>query len=136
MKAKAKASTSPSPKAAMTNHVARLYSFAAAILVFLLTWVAVSAHPWRAARAEAKDPRMAALATREQRLRREAAQVQRIVDQRWARYRHALAKRKKEIAAAKARQQAMTVAASSPSFGAPPSVRVVSLPPLTVTKTS
>jgi hypothetical protein len=124
----------------MTDHVARLYALAGAILVFLLTWVAVSAHPWQAARAEAKDPHLAALAAREQRLRGEASQVQRIVDRRWVHYRRALARRKKAIVAAKARQQALTVSAPALSSGTPfataPSVRVVTLPALTVTKTS
>jgi hypothetical protein len=121
----------------MTNHVARLYAFAAAILVFILTWVAVAAHPWQqTARAEAQDPRLAALAAREARLRRDAVAVRRIVDRRWAHYRKALANRKKEIAAAKSRERAALAAASAPAFSGAPSVRVVTLPPLTVTKSS
>jgi hypothetical protein len=120
----------------MTSHVARLYAFAAAILVFLLTWVAVAAHPWQPAGADAKDPRLAALVAREHRLRLEEARVRQIVDRRWARYRHALARRQKEIAAAKSRRRALLAASSSPSYSGPPSVRVVTLPPLTVTKTS
>jgi hypothetical protein len=121
----------------MTNHVARLYAFAAAILVFVLTWVAVAAHPWQqTARADAQDSRLAALRAREHRLRLEAGDVQRIVERRWARYRHALAKRKKEIIAAKSAQRALLTAASAPSRSGTPSVSVVTLPPLTVTKSS
>lgn len=122
----------------MTNHVARLYALAGAILVFLMTWAAAAAHPWQPAaqRAKATDPRVAALVLREQRLRGESVRVQQIVDRRWAHYRHALAKRKKEIAAAKKRQQAWVAAAASSSASGAPSVRVVTLPPLTTTKTS
>jgi hypothetical protein len=121
----------------MTNHVVRLYAFAAAILVFLVTWVAVASHPWRTARAEGKDPRLVALAEREQRLRYEAARVQRIVDRRWGRYRHALATRKKEIAAAKSRQRVLAATTMSSSGSSmPPAVHVVTLPPLTTTRSS
>lgn len=119
----------------MTNHVARLYAFAGALLVFLLTWAVVAAHPWAASKAATNDPRVAQLALREQRLRQEQVRVQRIVDRRWARYRTALAARKEDIAAATARQQAAQLpAASVPA--SPPSVRVVTLPPLTQTQSS
>ena len=132
--------TTPSTKrtrARMTSHVARLYALAGAILVFLVTWAAAAAHPWQPAqRATATDPRVAALVLREQRLRSESVHVQQIVDRRWAHYRHALAKRKKEIAAAKKQQQAWLAAAASSSASGAPSVRVVTLPPLTTTKTS
>jgi hypothetical protein len=120
----------------MTNHVARLYALAGAILVFLVAWAAAAAHPWQQTqRVEATDPRVAALALREKHLRRESVRVQETVDRRWAHYRHALAKRKKEIAAAKTQQQAWLAAAASPASGAP-SVRVVTLSPLTTTKSS
>ncbi len=132
--------TTPSTKrtrARMTSHVARLYALAGAILVFLVTWAAAAAHPWQPAqRATATDPRVAALVLREQRLRSESAHVQQIVDRRWAHYRQALAKRKKEIAAAKQQQQAWLAAAASSSASVAPSVRVVTLPPVTTTKTS
>jgi hypothetical protein len=121
----------------MTNHVARLYALAGAILVFLVSWAAAAAHPWQQAhRVEATDPRVAALVLREKRLRSETVRVQQIVDRRWAHYRHALAKRKKDIAAAKKQQQAWLAAAPSSSASGVPSVRVVALPPLTTTKTS
>ena len=121
----------------MTNHVARLYAVAGAILVFLVAWAGAAAHPWQQTHhAQATDPRVAALQLREKRLRNESVRVQRIVDRRWARYRHALAQRKKEIAAAKKQQQAWAAAAASSSASAAPSVHVVTLPPLTTTKTS
>ena len=98
----------------MTSHVGRLYATAAALLVFFVAWAAIAAHPWRSASA---DPRLSALAKREQILRREAALVQRIVAQR--------------AAAGTARSQTRALAAQ-----AAPRVRIVTLPPLTITRTS
>jgi len=109
----------------MTSHLGRLYALAIAILVFFLTWTAVAAQPWAATPQE--DPRLKALAAREQRVRMESVAVNRIVRQRWAVYRKQLASRQAQIAAAKHAQLAAAAA---------PSVRVVTLPPLTVTRTS
>ena len=111
----------------MTSHVGRLYSIAAGLFVFFLAWVAIGARPW-AASSSAKDPRLAALTKREQRLRHESAAVQRLVRHRWAVYRVQLGKRQSQIAAAK-QAQAQAIAAA-------PSLRVVNLPPLTTTRTS
>jgi hypothetical protein len=111
----------------MTSHVGRLYSIAAALFIFFLTWVAIGARPW-AASSSTKDPRLVALTQREQRLRHESAAVQRLVKHRWAVYHTQLRKRQSQIAAAK-QAQAQAVAAA-------PSVRVVNLPPLTTTRTS
>jgi hypothetical protein len=107
----------------MTNHVVRLYALALALVLFFLTWAVVAARPWATASA---DPRLAALTAREQRVRQESIAVQRLVRHRWAVYRAQLGKRRSQIAAAKAQ-----IAAAPP-----PSVRVVTLPPLTVTRTS
>jgi hypothetical protein len=109
----------------MTSHVGRLYALAIAILVFFLTWTAVAARPW-ATTAQA-DPRLTALAAREQRVRTESAAVSRIVHQRWAVYQRQLKSRQVQIAAA---NRAQVLAAAAPS------VRVVTLPPLTITRTS
>ncbi len=114
----------PSPKAAMTSHVGRLYALAIALLVFFLTWAAVAAHPWAASPA---DPRLKTLAAREQKLRAESVVVNRIVRQRWAAYHRQLKVRQAQIASAR---QTQLAAASAPS------VRVVTLPPLTITRTS
>jgi hypothetical protein len=85
----------------------------------------VAAQPWTSS---ASDPRLRTLAVREQRLRAEARQVNAIVARRMTRYRHALAARKRQIAAAdRARSRA-----SAPAVA----VRVVTLPPLTITRTS
>ena len=106
----------------MTSHVGRLYAAAAALLVFFVLWAAIAARPWQSKSATA-DPRLAALVKREQQLRREAVLVQRIVDRRAAAYRSALTQRR-------------TLLASAETTAPSPSVRVVTLPPLTITKTS
>jgi hypothetical protein len=139
----------------MTSHVGRLYALGVALVAFFLAWALVAAHPWSTVKA-ARDPRLTALAQREQRLRQESKLVQQIVDRRFSNYRKqfaayktALAKRQAQIAAAKlaaARLAAVTTAsapaasytpsASSTSSTPAPSVRVVTLPPLVVTRTS
>jgi hypothetical protein len=110
----------------MTNHTARLYALALALFVFFLTWTAVGARPWATASTQ-RDPQLTALAAREQRLRQESLAVQKVVRQRWNVYRVELRKRQAQIAAVR---QAQLAAAPAPS------VRVVTLPPLTVTRTS
>ena len=111
----------------MTNTSHRLYAVVTAVVVFFLTWAAVAAKPWATPK---QDPRLAALAQRETRLRADAKLVQQVVDQRLAAYRIALRARQAQIASAQARslQVAQTAAA--------PAVRVVNLPPLTITRTS
>ncbi len=112
----------------MTDTSHRLYAVVLALVVFLLTWAAVAARPWAAA---APDPRIAALAQREQRLRADAKLVERIVAQRMADYQVALKQRRAQIAQAQARS---LQAAAAPATAA--SVRIVNLPPLTVTRSS
>lgn len=125
----------------MTSHVARLYALVAAVLVFFVAWAAIAAHPWRTKTSAAADPRVAALQLREQRLRTEALAVKQVVDRRWAAYRAQLALRKRHIAAINARNaKARATLASAPAAAtvpsAAPSVRIVTLPPLTITRTS
>jgi hypothetical protein len=115
----------------MTSPAGRLYATAGALLVFFVLWATIAAHPWAAPSA---DPRLAALAQRERQLRADATLVQQVVDRRFAHYRAALATRRSEIASARARAaaaQAMPVSQAS----APP-VRIVTLPPLVITRTS
>jgi hypothetical protein len=119
----------------MTSHVARLYALVVGVVVFFVVWAAVAAHPW--APRPARDPRLVALGAREQRLQRESLQVKRVVEQRWATYRVALRARQAQIATAKRRQAAAQAAhAQAQLTTATPSVRVVNLPPLVVTRTS
>jgi hypothetical protein len=103
----------------MTSHVGRLYVASVAILTFFLIWLAIAAKPWLP---QSTDGRAAALAARAHELRIERAAVQRVVNQRWAAYRRELARRNALNAAA----------VSVPA----PQVRVVTLPPITTTKTS
>ncbi len=137
----------------MTSHVGRLYALALALVVLFATWTAVATRPW-AVTATTTDPRVAALAAREQRLRHESIVVRRLVQRRWAVYRVQLGKRQRQIAAVHRQQlavnrQAAALAqraqaaaaaqaqAAAPSFtAAAPPVQVVNLPPLTVTRTS
>jgi hypothetical protein len=110
--------------AGVTSHTGRLYALAIALVIFFLTWAGVAARPWASANS---DPRVAALALRQRQLTRESLVVRRIVQHRWAVYRVQLRQRRVQIAAA---HQAQLAAAAAPS------VRIVSLPPLTITRTS
>lgn len=114
----------------MTNHVVRLYALAATLAVFFVAWAAIAAHPWQA-EASADDPRLVQLAAREKQLRQEAAVVQRIVKRRWAVYDAGLKERQRQNAGL--RRQAELAAAQPP---ATPAVRIVTLPPVTSTRTS
>jgi hypothetical protein len=118
----------------MTSHVGRLYALALGLVVFFLAWVVVAARPWGTP--AVANPQRRALVAREQRLRHEAVLVNRIVQQRWAAYHEALRARKVEIAAAKAHAAQQAQHAASYSAAAAPSVRVVNLPPITITRTS
>jgi hypothetical protein len=129
----------------MTSHAGRLYALALALVVFFLAWAVVAARPWARALA---DPRLQALAIRETRLRHEAKLVNRLVAERWTAYKAALRLREVQIAAAKARIAAARAAAqtqaaaisaaaqAAPAAAAAPAVRIVTLPPLTITRTS
>lgn len=122
----------------MTRHVARAYAAAGALLVLFLAWAVISADPWSRATA-AVDPRVAALHAREAALRREAVVVRREVRHRWVVYRARLTRRNHQIARVqKAHQQqvAAAAAASARAAASAPSVSVVQLPALTVTRTS
>lgn len=148
----------------MTNATRRLSFAAIAILVLFLSWAFVSARPWAVHAAAAPDPRIQALVQREARLRRDAVLVQRVVTRRWQHYRVALHRRELAIARARRRHLSALAAArraqataardaalrasapaarsysSSPSYApsaaAPAPVRIVTLPPLTITRSS
>jgi hypothetical protein len=128
----------------MTNHVARLYLVALALVAFFLTWAVVAARPWASAATAEKDPRLAALERREARLQRQSVRVQRVVNARFARYEVRLRNRREEIAAIEAANAATAAApapvgSSAPSTSAAPaapSVGVVELPPVTNTSSS
>ena len=103
-------------RAEMTNHVIRLYTASAAILVFFVAWAGIAARPWVT---PAPDPHVAALAQRQQRLQRDTRLVQLIAARR------AAANRAARIAARAAAQAAPA-----------PVVRIVHLPPIKTTRTS
>jgi pyruvate/2-oxoglutarate dehydrogenase complex dihydrolipoamide acyltransferase (E2) component len=143
-----RAATTREAVAAMTNHVTRLYALAVSVLVLFLAWAVVATHPWQTKTHRAADPRIRALVIRERHIRHQSLLVRRLVNRRWHHYRIALAKRKTEISAAQRKhQQAVAAAAAAPapspspssyssSYSSSPSVQVVTLPPLTVTRTS
>jgi len=114
----------------MTDGRHRLHATVLAVTVFFVLWATVAARPWVDASAGA-DPRIAALNAREQQLRADAKVVQEIVARRTAAYRAARAQRLAEIARRDARPAPSVQAGATPA-----PVRIVNLPPLTVTKTS
>ena len=125
--------------AAMTNHVTRLYALAVSVLVLFAAWAVVATHPWQTKSHQTVDPRVRALVLRERRIRHDSLVVRRVVTRRWHHYHVALAKRNRQIAAAqKQHKQALAAAAAAPapSYSSSPSVQVVTLPPLTITRTS
>jgi hypothetical protein len=94
----------------MANHTVRLYALALGLVVFFLAWAVVAARPWGTT---STDPRLRALAVREAQLRQETKLVNRIVALR-----------------------AKAAAASRPVATPTAAVRIVDLPPLTITRTS
>jgi hypothetical protein len=123
----------------MTSHPGRLYGLALALVVFFLAWAVVAAHPWATASA---DPRLRTLAIRQAQLQREAKLVQKVVAERWARYRVELKARRAQIARVNAAAAAATAAATTATAqvgtaAASAPVQVVNLPPAhVVTRTS
>jgi hypothetical protein len=111
----------------MTDTSHRLSAVVIAVVVFFVSWAAVAAKPWATAK---PDPRLAALTQREQRLRADAKLVQQVVDKRMIAYKLSLKTRKAQIAAAQANSLQIAQSAAAPA------VRVVNLPPLTITRTS
>jgi len=142
----------------MTSNLGRVYAITLGIVVFFLSWAVIAARPWVSAAAAKTDPRIVALNAREQKLRKDAAEISAIVQKRWKIYNAQLVRRKHMIAVRKKAQQAMLAqqalaaqqarvyvqsapqapayhAASAPSA---PIVRVAppAAPPATHTKTS
>lgn len=89
--------------------VTRLYVFAVTLLVFFVTWAVVAARPWVSKRSSS-GAQVAALAAREQRIQFESLLVRKLRAQRT--------------------QQAVAAAAPAPA------PRIVTLPPLVITRTS
>jgi hypothetical protein len=106
-------------KAAMTNHVARLYAAAGAIVALFLAWAGIAAHPWQGDQTTPVTTPLEgqALAAYEKRLKKDARLVHKVV--------------RRRAAEARAARQAAAAAQSggSSSWSPAPSVRVVTLPP-------
>ena len=85
----------------------RLYVLAVTLLVFFVLWAVVAARPW-VAKSSSGDRQIAALAAREQRIHFESLLIRKLSAQR--------------------KQQPVTAAAPAP--------RIVTLPPLVITRTS
>ena len=92
--------------------VVRLYVVTVATVVLFLGWAFAAARPFGDS---LQDPRMEALAAREQRIRAESVRVQRLVDRRWAAYGRRMAAR---------------------SRAPHPVARLTQLPPVTATRSS
>ena len=103
----------------MTDRTTRLTVLVVAVLVFVLTWAVVAARPWVTSK---PDPRLAALAQRERMLRADAKLVGQIVAAR--------------AAVSRAAGNAAGTTSLASATTAAPVVRVVNLPPLTITRTS
>jgi hypothetical protein len=89
--------------------VTRLYVFAVTLLVFFVVWAVVAARPW-VARASTADRQVAALTAREQRIHFESLLVRKL--------------------------RAQRAAVPQPAAAPAPAPRVVTLPPLVITRTS
>ena len=72
----------------MTNHIARLYAAAGAILALFLAWAGIAAHPWQSDQTTPVNARAnseaRALAAYEKRLKKDARLVRKVVRQRAA----------------------------------------------------
>ncbi len=110
----------------MTSGARRVYVAAASVAALAVIWAAIAARPWQ--QPVKPDPLLAALVSREARLRHDAVLVREVVRRRWLAYHVALARRRTAI-----RQAASRAAAAVP---AAPAVRIVTLPPLTITRSS
>ena len=89
--------------------VTRLYVFAVTLLVFFVVWAVVAARPW-VAKSSSGDRQIAALAAREQRIHFESLLVRKL--------------------------RAQRAAAAGRGSRAAPAPRIVTLPPLVITRTS
>jgi hypothetical protein len=87
--------------------VTRLYVFAVTLLVFFVVWAVVAARPW-VTKSSSSDRQIAALAAREQRIHFESVLVRKLRAQR----------------------------AQQPIAAPAPAPRIVTLPPLVITRTS
>jgi len=131
----------------MNRKLIRLSAAAFALAIFVFSVSAIAARPWQGEkRAVKQDPRLSALAAREQELQQQAKVVRDTVKRRWHVYKQELKERKREIRLArqeykrklkKAHAAAKLAAArtAAATYG-PPVVGIVTLPPVTNSKSS
>ena len=122
----------------MTSHIGRLYSLALALLVFFVLWAGIAARPWAST---GTDPRLTALvgpraaAPARQRARHEDRErpLDRLPGATGPAQDH-----DRGGQATAGRPAAVTPTAAPPASAAiaSPVVRIVNLPPLTITRTS
>ena len=136
----------------MTSHALRLYVASVTLLVFFVLWAVIAAKPWASTGGHAApDPRLVALKRRQHRLERETRHVTQQLDLRWREYRRRLRQRETLIHKLERRHAAQVAAAAraaasaavtyhaaavsgapaAPSVMSAPTVRVVTLPPVT-----
>jgi len=117
-------------EATMTsNHTIRLYVLAASLLTCSSPWAAIAAHPWRAARRQDERRPARRPCQREQLLRRDMALVQKIATA-------PPSPRSRASSPLCGRQPPGPVGRTGPAPVAAPAVKVVTLPPLVITRTS
>jgi len=119
----------------MTKRAVRLYALGLSLLTLFAISAAIAAQPWKITGHATPDARFVALAAREQRLHHESIRVRTVVARRYAVYRSELRVRRAAIARAVARSASLAASAAAGRASAP-TVRVVALPPLTITRTS
>jgi hypothetical protein len=104
----------------MARPVSRLYASAGALLALGLAWAGIAGYGSSGASDAGNDPRLAALTAREKQIEAKATRARAIVEHRWDVYRAELRRRKQAAAQA----------------AATPAVRYVTLPPVTVSRSS
>jgi hypothetical protein len=130
----------------MNRKLIRLSAAAFALAIFVFSVSAIAARPWQGEkRAVKQDPRLSALAAREQELQQQAKVVRDTVKRRWHVYKQELKERKREIRLArqeckrklkKAHAAKLAAARTAAATYGPPVVSIVTLPPVTNSKSS
>ena len=123
----------------MTNHVTRLYALAVAVLVLFAAWAVVATHPWQTNSHQAADPRMRALVLRERRIRHDSLVVRRVVTGAGTTITSPSPGETPDRDRAETAQSGARRGGGRPgcpTYSSSPSVQVVTLPPLTITRTS
>ena len=106
----------------MTKTIGRLYAASLSVVVFFVAWAAIAAKPWVQTTITVSstiNKRLARLQAREIQMQKQALQVQRVLDKRWASYRAAVLAHSSQLTA----QQQLQILSAPP--GPSVSVKVV-----------